>query len=96
MPLINDDYFLTLAINLSNFSSMISTIFWGFLGDQKGFSFTFLLIIMLDTLFKVFFCFAQDKYSILIAFILIGLTKKAFVILFGPALIHSLGLASAT
>ena len=74
MPIIQDDYFITLALTLSILFAILATAFWGVLGDKKGAAFSYLFLVIADTIFKIFMNFSSSKTTLMIGFILIGIT----------------------
>ncbi len=59
MPIINDDHYLASCAISITIAAIIGAPFWGFIGDLKGFKFTFLLVISLDIVLKFFGLFCQ-------------------------------------
>ena len=67
--------------------SIIGSFIWGYLGDRYGFVKCLLLFTFLDCLFKIYGCFANTKTSVIIMFILLGLTDKGMLTLMGPGFV---------
>ena len=91
MPIVNDDFFLVYChIALTG----ISTFFaygWGVIGDRYGFASTLLIVCSIDLLFKLYGDFAESKTSIMIMFLLLGISDKSMLTLVGPGVIEIFG-----
>ena len=76
--------------------SIFGAFLWGFMADCKGFSFTFLTVVLFDMVVKLVGVFAYDKTSILIMFVLIGINSKSMTTIVGPGFVEIFGLDVGT
>jgi hypothetical protein len=54
MPIINDDYFLSICAALVTVSTVVGAPLWGYIGDIKGFKFSLMVLVLADCLVKLF------------------------------------------
>lgn len=87
MPIINNDHFLVYCAIISYAVAIFGAFFWGFLGDKKGIHTSLLIFTVLDLIIKIYGCFANTQFSILIMFILLGLSDKGMMTMMGPGLV---------
>ena len=96
MSIVDDDHFLAYSTMAGVFASTFGAFIWGYLGDHKGFYLSLLLFTILDCVFKLFGCFAETKPTIMMMFILLGITDKGMLTLMGPGLVTIFGIKMAT
>ncbi len=96
MPIVNNDHFISYCSMLMTVASAVSVVFWGWLGDYKGFLFSFVLLVALDTVIKLFGVFATDPGTIALLSIALGFVDRGPSILIGPGFIEIFGLEIAT
>ena len=77
-------------------SGLTGAAIWGFLGDKFGAIKMILLYCLIDLAVKIFSSFAENKLTFMVSMILLGLTDKAVLTLFGPALIEIYGFRRAS
>ena len=81
---------------VSSVVAICGAFFWGFLGDIKGFSFTVLVIAVLDFIIKIYSDFALNKTMVFIMFILVGIPSKSMTTVMGPGFVEMFGLKTGT
>ena len=96
MPIINDDHFLSYCSVIVTLSSAIGAPFWGFIGDSKGFKNTLLMILIFDFFVKIFGLFSDEKWSLVILFLLLGSNDRGLLTVLGPGLVSMFGIEMAT
>ena len=96
MPIINDDHFLSYCSVIVTLSSAIGAPFWGFIGDSKGFKNTLLLILIFDLFVKIFGLYSDEKWSLVILFLLLGSNDRGLLAVIGPGLVSMFGIEMAT
>ena len=96
MSIVDDDHFLAYSTMVGVFVSTFGAFIWGYLGDHKGFSLALLIFAIMDCAVKLFGCFAKTKVTIMIMFILLGITDKGMLTLMGPGLVSLFGIKMAT
>lgn len=81
---------------VSSVVAICGAFLWGFLGDIKGFSFTVLVIAVLDFIIKIYSDFALDKTMVFIMFVLVGIPSKSITTVMGPGFVEMFGLETGT
>ena len=96
MPIINDDHFLSYCSAIVTLSALIGAPFWGYICDLKGFQYTILLLIFIDTIIKIFGIFCEEKWSLVLMFLCLGINDKGLYTIVGPGLVSMFGIDLAT
>lgn len=96
MPIINDDHFLSYCSALVTISAVVGAPLWGYIADLRGFKFTLLIIVCLDTLIKLLGVFCVEKWNLALLFFFLGANDKGMLTIVGPGLIGMFGLEMAT
>ena len=77
LPVVEDDHFLTYCIVILAIFGVVSAYGWGHVCDKKGIGFCMLLFVILDTALKLFSLVTQNKATLVILMMLVGLETKA-------------------
>jgi hypothetical protein len=96
MPVINDDHFLSYASMVCSVVSIAGAFFWGCIADMKGIYFTIIVLSILDLGGKIFSDFAENKPTIIMMMVLIGLISKSMITIAGPGFVEIFGLKLGT
>jgi MFS family permease len=96
MPIINDDHFLSYCSALVTVSAVVGAPFWGYIGDLKGFKFSLLMLVITDSVIKLFGIFCVEKWNLALLFFLLGVNDKGMITIIGPGLIGMFGIEMAT
>lgn len=96
MPIIGDDHFLSYASMICSIVSIGGAFLWGCLADIKGIHFTILVLSILDFGGKIFSDFADEKPTIVVMVVLIGLISKSMMTIAGPGFVEIFGLKLGT
>lgn len=96
MPILKDDLFIVYCAIINITFSIIGALFWGYIADQRGFTYALIVLTFLDCVVKIFGMFAMSKMSVMILFVGLGFVDKAMITISGPGMVKIFGLETAT
>lgn len=70
---------------------MLTAYLWGYLCDKKGIGFCVLVLVIIETAYKILSFFITDKITLFILILLIGIDSKALGTFVAPGWVQLYG-----
>ena len=87
MPLVGDDYTLTLIAASYSLANIFGAIVWGYFADKKGVVFTLMAIVSVDSVLKLLSFGLNTTFALQVFYPLAGLLDKGTLTVVSPGLI---------